>query len=316
MLRIDNGIDLTGGRSNRSTFWVIFGFVLVGLFVGQLIAGAITFIMAMINGLDMETFGSDPNALYDYLSLGEVLSGQMFYTIFFTLVTPWFYLKVIAKKNVSDLSPQKEINLPLAVLAFAGTFAFMLVNSYIVEWNQSWSFPEFLSGFEDWARALEDDLAATTEKFTDFQNFGQFALGMLVISILPGIGEELLFRGVVQNSLHRWTKNPHVAIWIAAFLFSFIHFQFFGLVPRMVLGAIFGYLYVWSGNLWYPIIAHMTNNGISVLVVYLVNIGMIDMDIDETESIPMYVTLIGLVLFLALMFLFKKQTSQKNLHLE
>lgn len=312
MLKIDNGIDLSGGRSPKATFWVVFGFVIVGIFVGQFIAGIATVLMAVINGMPFDEGLTDATMIYDYLSLEEVLGGQSLYTLFFTFLVPWFYLKFVAKKSFKDLQVSNQTNLIFGALAFLATFAFMFVNSYIVEWNQSWQFPEALAGLEEYLRNLEEQLAETTEQFTNFQNFSQFLVGLIVISILPGIGEELLFRGVVQNSLHRWTKNHHVAIWIAAFFFSFIHFQFFGLVPRMVLGAIFGYLYVWSGNIWYPMIAHMTNNGISVLVVYLVNIGVFDMDIEDTESVPLSVTLIALVGFLGFMLLFKKNLSQKS----
>lgn len=310
MLRIDNGIDLSGGRSERATFWVVFGVVLVGIFVGQFLAGFATILMAVINGLSLEESMSNPTLIYEYLSLEEVLGGQSLYTLFFTFFIPWFFLKVIAKKSFQDLSPVPQTNPIMIGLAFLATVAFMFVNSYLVEWNQSWHFPEALSGLENYLRNLEEELARTTEQFTNFQTFGQFMVGLIVISVLPGIGEELLFRGIVQNSLHRWTKNHHVAIWVAAFFFSFIHFQFFGLVPRMVLGAIFGYLYVWSGNIWYPIAAHMTNNGISVLVIYLANVGVIDLDIDSAESIPLSVSLIGLVAFSGFMLLFKKNFSQ------
>jgi len=313
MLRIDNGIDLSGGRSPKATFLVVIGFVLVGLFVGQLIASIATGVMAVLNGLSMEEFMENPSLLYDYLDLGEVLGGQSLYTLFFTFFVPWFYLKNFAKKSIGDLSINKETTPLLVAVAFLATFSFMPLNSYIAEWNQAWTFPEFMSGFEDWARSLEDDLAETTEKFTNFQTFGQFILGLVVISILPGIGEELLFRGIVQNSLHRWTKNHHVAIWVGAFLFSFIHFQFFGLVPRMVLGAIFGYLYVWSGNIWYPIVAHMANNGISVLLVYLLNIGVFSEDMESTEQLPLVYAGIALVAFVAFMLIFKKQFSKQTL---
>ena len=84
-----------------------------------------------------------------------------------------------------------------------------------------------MSGFEEWARDLEEQLAAATEKFTSFNSFGQFLFGFFVIAILAGIGEEFLFRGVLQNSLHKWTKNSHVAIWITAFIFAAIHHAVF-----------------------------------------------------------------------------------------
>lgn len=300
--------------SPRRNALIVFGFVLIGFFVGQFVASIVVFILAFTAGMGLDEMQANPNAIYDYLSLSEVLTSQMLYTLVFTFVTPWFYLMVIAKKKPKDLSPNPGFNPVAAGLAFLATFAFMFVNVYLVEWNQAWTFPEFMSGFEDWARSLEEELAATTERFTNFETFGQFLLGFIAIAVLPGIGEEFLFRGVVQNSFEKWFKNQHVAIWVAAFLFSAIHMQLYGLVPRMVLGAIFGYLYVWSGNLWYPIIAHATNNGISVILVYLANIGVLDMDIEETESLPIGYSIAGLIVFAGLMVVFRNHyLRQKTL---
>lgn len=136
-------------------------------------------------------------------------------------------------------------------------------------------------------------------------------VGFVVIAIIPGIGEELLFRGVLQNSLHRVTKNKHIAIWVAAFLFSAIHIQFYGLVPRMMLGAVFGYLYVWSGNLWYPMIAHATNNGLAVIIAYASQSSESEFDIDEAESVPLVLKMIGAIVFLVMIYGFKKKVTNK-----
>ena len=184
----------------------------------------------------------------------------------------------------------------------------MFVNVYVIEWNASIDLPDFMSGFEQWAKELEQTLAETTEKFTDFQNFPEFIVGLIAISILPGIGEEFLFRGVLQNGLQKWTKNVHVAIWVAAFIFSAIHMQFYGLVPRMLLGALFGYLYVWSGSLWYAIIAHMANNGIAVIITYATTTNL-----DETENVPVVYSALALVVFVALIVFFRKLSMSKSI---
>ena len=135
---------------------------------------------------------------------------------------------------------------------------------------------------------------------------------MLVISVLPGIGEEIMFRGVLQNSLHRWTKNPHVAIWVAAFIFGAIHMQFYGLIPRMMLGAVFGYIYVWSGNIWYPIIAHAINNGIGVTMAYAAQFSESDINLDDTESIPVIGQIAAAIAFVAIMVVFRNQYLRSN----
>jgi membrane protease YdiL (CAAX protease family) len=86
--------------------------------------------------------------------------------------------------------------------------------------------------------------------------------------VIPAIGEEFFFRGGIQNIISD-KKNIHVAVWVSAFVFSAIHMQFYGFIPRMLLGGMYGYLLFWSGSLWLPVIAHFVNNGMAVLVYYL-----------------------------------------------
>ncbi|NVK86023.1 MAG: CPBP family intramembrane metalloprotease [Cytophagia bacterium] len=312
MARLNNGIDLTGRNSDSASALIVFGFLLVGFFVGQFLAGTVLLGMAVMNGVSIGEIIENPNILYESVSLSQALISQVFYTLLFTFVTPWFYLKTIANKKLSSLSTEKSISLLPLILTALGTFTFMIVNSYFIEWNENFKFPEFMAGFEKWARETEDQAAAMTEQFTNFSHFGEYLLGMLVISILPGIGEEIMFRGVLQNSLHRWTKNPHIAIWVSAFIFGAIHMQFFGLVPRMMLGAVFGYLYVWSGNIWYPIIAHALNNGIGVTMAYAAQFSEGDLNLDDTETFPVYGQVFAAVVFIAIMVIFRNQYLRSN----
>ena len=133
---------------------------------------------------------------------------------------------------------------------------------------------------------------------TDFENTGEFLAGILVIGILAGIGEEYLFRGILQPKLHHYTGNAHAGVWITAIIFSAIHFQFYGFLPRLMLGALFGYLYVYSGSLVYPIVAHILNNTFTVVAVYLNKLNIVEFDIEGTAEIEWYYVLFGLGLFL------------------
>lgn len=307
MTRIDSGIDLSGGRSAGTTFIIVFAFLLTGFFVGQFVAGIVAVVLAFLNGAELNELLNNAAVMYDYMSLTEALISQVLYTIIFTIVTPWFYLTVIAKKRFSELNLEGSTDKVSALLVILGTLSFMVVNSFFIEFNQNIQFPEFLSGFEDWARSLEDQLAEATERFTTFNNFGEFLIGFIAIALIPGIGEELLFRGVFQNSLQRLSKNKHVAIWVSAFIFGAIHMQFYGLIPRMLLGAVFGYLYVWSGNIWYPIIAHATNNGLAVIMAYSVSMTESDFNIDDTESFPLPAQIAAAVLFVVIMVVFRNR---------
>ncbi len=310
MSKLGRGVDVSGEFTGVASTLIVFGLLLAGFFIGQFVAGLVAAVLAIINGLSIQEFGDNPNSLYDYLSLTEVLLSQVLYTVVFTFVTPWFYLRLFAKKKFEQLSIT-GIDPKLAIITVLGTFSFMFVNAYVIEWNTNIVLPEFMSGFEEWAKELERQLAETTEKFTDFQNFPEFMVGLIAISILPGIGEEFLFRGVLQNSLHKWTKNVHVAIWVSAFLFSAIHLQFYGLFPRMLLGALFGYLYVWSGSLWYAIIAHIANNGIAVIIAYATTTNL-----DETENVPVLISIGGLLVFVLLMVFFKKLSAGNSISSE
>jgi hypothetical protein len=97
---------------------------------------------------------------------------------------------------------------------------------------------------------------------------GLLALNLLVIAILPALGEELIFRGVMQKILADVFRKKYLAVWITAFFFSFVHLQFYGFLPRLILGLAFGYLYLWSASLWLPIIAHFVNNAVPTLGAY------------------------------------------------
>ena len=168
------------------------------------------------------------------------------------------------KKNI-------EVN-PTIFSVFIMVVAFPILLVLMIG-NQAMVLPDFLQGLESWMKEQEEQLAGLTEAFLRMDGFGDFLLNLLMIAIIPAIGEEMLFRGGLQKLLQDWTQKPHLAIFISAAIFSAIHVQFYGFVPRMVIGMLLGYLFYWSGNLWYPIIGHFINNGVQVVAVYA---GQID----------------------------------------
>lgn len=191
-------------------------------------------------------------------------------------------------------------------------FSFMVVNTMFIEWNASIKLPESMAGIEGWAEDLEESMEVLTKYLTDFESTGYLMVAIVVIAILPGIGEELLFRGFLQNILKRITKNDHVAIWFTAVLFSAIHFQFYGFIPRMLLGALFGYFYVWSGNLLIPIVAHFLNNFISLMALYVHQKGLTELDVESTEALPTMYILIFSALFVVSLIYFKNYLAKSN----
>ena len=152
--------------------------------------------------------------------------------------------------------------------------ALPLIN-LLVSWNEQIRLPESLSGLEQLMQQLEAQANALLQQFLTYGNGAWWVLliNLLVLAVLPAIGEELTFRGVLQWLLvsreSRVESREHVAVWVTAFIFSFIHFQFYGFIPRLLLGALLGYVLLWSGNIRYSMIMHGTNNALSVLLFYL-----------------------------------------------
>lgn len=171
-----------------------------------------------------------------------------------------------------------------------------LIN-WMVSLNEMMKLPAIFRGMEQWMKEAEDQAAQITEAFLDVHSIGGFAVNMLMIAVIPAIGEELLFRGLFQRLFGEWFKNIHVAIFLAAFLFGAVHLQFYGLLPRMMLGVLFGYLYLWTGTLWAPIFAHFLNNGAAVFVSYLSNTGVIHTDYEKFGSTDNVFLITGSVLF-------------------
>jgi len=196
----------------------------------------------------------------------------------------------------------------LSLIVLAVSFPFI---GSVNLWNQSIEFPEALKGIETLLRGLEDQAMEMTEAFMKMDNIGDLLINIIMIGFLAGLGEELLFRGTIQNFLSEWSKNPHFAIMVSAFIFSLIHLQFYGFFPRLLLGVLFGYLYYWSGTIWIPIIAHALFNGLQVVGFYFAG-NMDSFNMDEMEALPWYATLISLISLIFVMWYFYKQCQKRN----
>lgn len=177
----------------------------------------------------------------------------------------------------------------------------------LIEWNNNLHLPESMSGLEESLRNMEDSASTGISALSGGNTVGDLIMGILIIGILTGIAEELFFRGALQNLFMTMPKvKKHFAIWAAAFIFSFMHFQFFGFVPRLLLGAYFGYLIWWTGSVWVPVIAHAFNNSLVVLLSWIAarsgvaesveNAAAINLGTDwYTITLSVAVTALGLI---------------------
>jgi len=218
----------------------------------------------------------------------------------------WIIVRFLEKANLNWTKQLSRVSGKNLALVIAMTVGGMLFNGLLMFWNSQMVLPEFLSGVEQWMRDMETQLMELTNYLTDFQSIPELLSGILVIGVFAGVGEELFFRGLIQPKMQRYFQSPHLGIWITAFIFSAIHLQFYGFLPRMFLGALFGYLYHYTGSLFYPILGHILNNTFTLLLVYASNEGLIELDVQSTDTVSYPGALVGfLVLILGFLY-FKK----------
>ncbi len=227
-------------------------------------------------------------------------------------VAAWIISRFIDRAELHWKTQRERLNSRNLLLALLITLGAMFVNGLLVYWNAKLDLPESMSGMEDWMREMETQLMELTMFLTDFQTIPELLTGILVIGVFAGVGEEMFFRGIIQPKLKLYTNSAHWGIWLTAIIFSAIHVQFYGFVPRVFLGALFGYLYHYSGSLWYPIIAHIFNNSLTVFVIYLSNQGIVDFDLESTDTVSYPAALTGLLVLIIGFFYFKKINQRNN----
>lgn len=286
---------------------LLVAFVFLGTFIGQF-AGML---------MALPFFGFDLQLMIDSVvrpletpsAKGVLLALQGGSALFGFILAPLVHQRLIDHRLVRDIFAPRVVLLPLA-LGVVIMLAFMFASSIIIEWNMNLDFSGLSPAFDAWARAKEEELRELTVLITRFESIGGLLIGLMVIAVIPAVGEELLFRGVGQWKLYTLLGNPHAAIWAAALLFSAIHFQFYGFFPRLLLGALFGYLYYWSGNLWYAIVAHFVNNAFLLIMLYLSQQGSIDFDVESSEAAPWSVIVFSALMGAVALLYFKNLTQR------
>ena len=181
--------------------------------------------------------------------------------------------------------------------------------------NEQMALPAFLEPLEAWMKTQEETAKNLTDQFMHVTTFGGLIINLLLTAVLPAISEELTFRGVLMNLFKAKGESvPHLAIWCSAILFSAIHLQFYGFVPRMLMGALFGYMLVWTGSLWTPILMHFTNNAMAVIL-YFVSLRA-GWDIEMMDAIgtndTLWLGVVSMVITIVGIYAFRRSTTMSN----
>lgn len=177
------------------------------------------------------------------------------------------------------------------------------------EINHLVKFPAYLSMIEDYLLEMEQRAEELTNAMLSVSSMSGLLINIGLIAVIPALGEELFFRGTIQRLLQDKMKI-HAAVWITAFIFSSIHFQFYGFIPRLLMGAFLGYLFAWTNNLWVPIVAHFTNNALAVIFYYLKNTGQTSVDLENIGKSETWLAgIISTVAVAILIYLFRPKNN-------
>lgn len=196
--------------------------------------------------------------------------------------------------------------------------AIPLIN-YLAALNSHLVLPSFMSGIEQWMKDSEQKADDLTNAFMAHQSFFGLLLNLFMIGLLAAFCEELFFRATLQKVMIQWTKNVHAGIWITGCLFSFLHFEFYGFLPRMLMGVYLGYLFFWSKSLWVSVFAHFLNNATAVVFAYLEERRIVPKDIDQLGSDSsqfLYVIGSTFAIILLLFILYRVEHKKKEIESE
>ena len=216
-------------------------------------------ITTMLNALILSVTGAQSML---FINLSIVTQNILAFILPVVITTVFISAKPLTFLQINNTPSSKHILLMTAIF-----IAMIPAMNWLVDWNANISLPESMKGIEIMIKNAEDSAKAVTDRILNQNNI---LLSILLVGCLTGLSEEILFRGGLQRILASKPMNIHLAIWISAFIFSAIHFQFFGFFPRLILGAFFGYFAYWSGSLWTAIIAHTINNS-SVIIAHAIN---------------------------------------------
>ena len=290
----------------RISYFGQFG-ILIGLFGAGLILAVIVqlfFALSMVNLGDLMS-GSD-KALLNAMTLPENINKvrwmQMLGTFAMMFLPAFFFALIVSKRPLDYLGLNKPTNTQLILLVIAIAVTALFLSGGLGELNK------LIPISKKWElkfKKMEDNYADQVMMLANMKSIADYFISLLMIAILPALFEELLFRGTLQQLFIKWFKNAHVAIFVTSFLFSIIHFSYFGFLPRLALGLMLGYIFYFSKNIWLSMLMHFINNGVAITALYFATRKGEDVKKVMDESYPLWVAGITLIIVLYLFKLYK-----------
>ncbi|WP_345233701.1 CPBP family intramembrane glutamic endopeptidase [Olivibacter ginsenosidimutans] len=283
---------------------ITFLYLLLTVFIGAFVFGFIGLGVGLLvyGGYAFQIFASGFSDLNEKAL--NLLSIIQIFSALGTFVIPALLLNRIERRRKPLFNLQVKADWRLYALVVLLMFVYAPFFEWTIVLNEQLKLPDALHGVEQWMRAKEDQTGVITNALLSRPSIGAFITNLFMVGILAAVGEEFIFRGCLQQILINWLGKPHLAIWLTAIVFSAIHIQFFGFLPRMLIGALCGYLYFYGRRIWLPILAHFINNATAIVIAfYLTRQGKpLDYWEYKSEEWPMAVASVVLGTILLLLY--------------
>lgn len=289
-----------------SRFFLIIGLTLFGALLGSLLGVTIS---SLAYGLPLSNMLSQTDSDIS-LNVSRIIQifGQIGIFIFPTLL----YSLFVNESPLQDLGFKPIRKIIFLICGIVVMFVSLPIINFMSECNEAIKLPESFASIEQWMKDKEEQAAVLSEQFLNISGISGLLFNIFMIALIPAIGEELMFRSVLQTLFQKMFKNTHVGIFIAAIIFGVIHLQFYGLLPRILLGLFLGYFFYWSGSIWIPMAMHFFNNGVAVIVYWLNHNGYIQVEMENFGSTSNYFILIPSLIILIFMLSVCKKASLRQ----
>lgn len=281
--------------------------ILIGIWVACFVVGGVAAIPIWIGmtGKSILTMQADMmNPAYvNALKVIQVVS-----TIIIFFIPAFITARIASSTPFSRLGFKSGVKLNRAAVAILLMLCALPLVGFLAEVNKVIPVTDAMRKIFD---TMESQYAEQVKLMATFKTPVDYILAIFIIALIPALVEEIFFRGAMQSIFMKWFKIPWLVILITSFIFSAIHFSWYGFIPRMALGMVLGYIFFYTGNLWYSVLGHFFNNALSISVLYWQYTKDKKMNMEVGESAPWWAGVLSIVILIALFYLLKKIAATK-----